>query len=140
MVELLRIAKTDDQKQTILTAFAQSSSVQLDAYQQSDLQDLFKISKPFNQQMIAQAFADNIQAYNGWHFYGIFKECTDESKELIINAIAQHLETADTFYDSNTIMLILEQSNQEQKSHIATSIIERTKRAYPYLYKLAKKD
>ncbi|MGE0009396.1 MAG: hypothetical protein AB7F19_02540 [Candidatus Babeliales bacterium] len=120
VLRLLRIVKQEDNKQLILEAFNTITTINLSAYNVRELDQLFKLTQSGNQKVVAQAVAANIDAYNGWHFYSIFKYCTRESKAIIIAALMKNFETKAKSYDNYTLELIKAESEQPQLELIET--------------------
>lgn len=123
-------------KKDILTAFANTQNIDLSVYDNGrELLYLLELTKPYNQTNLAHAIAKNIDQYNGWHFSGFVKECTEESKEIIAHAITQNIEKNITRYDASTRDLIKKLCNKEQKEIITSATIAmQSKMSSPFSY------
>ena len=95
-------------------------NINLSAYNERELEGLLKLTQSHNQEIVAQAIAQNINQYNGWHFYPMFKYCTQASKKIIIAAIIKNITSNIAKYDDFTLSLIQKHSTPEQYDIIAT--------------------
>lgn len=111
-------------KQTILKAFEEVSSINLDIYDGCQLHHLLELTKPLNQRVVAQAIVATIDTYNGWHFHGMFKLCTEESKKIILKAIADRLHKNIQTYDATTLSIIQEMAIELPQEPAAKHITE----------------
>ncbi len=116
---LLYYAHTEH-RETILNALQKTPAINLSVYHGCELHHLLELTKNYNQTMVAQAIADTIDTYNGWHFHGMFKLCTEESKKIILGAIAKHLNKNIDIYDTTTLSIIQEMAHELPQD--ATSI------------------
>ena len=114
LLRLMRMVKEEENKQLILDAFKNARSINLSVYEARELEDLFKLTQSVNQKIVAEALAANITAYNTWHFYGILKHCTKESKAIIIAALIKNFAKHYHEYDEYTLSLIKNEGSQDQ--------------------------
>ncbi len=123
-------------KKDIITAFTNAQNIDLSVYDDGrELMYLLEITKPYGQSNLAHAIAKNINKYNGWHFFGFVRECTEESKEIIAQAITQNIEKNIHTYDATTRDLIKKLCNTEQKEVITSATIAmQSKMSSPFSY------
>ncbi len=123
-------------KKDIITAFTNAQNIDLSVYDDGrELMYLLEITKPYSQLNLAHAIAKNIDKYNGWHFFGFVRECTEESKEIIAKAITQNIEKNIHTYDATTRDLIKKLCNKEQKEIITSATITmQSKMSSPFGY------
>ncbi len=120
IIDLLYVAGTSH-KRDILIAFTNAQNIDLSVYNRGgELQDLLELTRPYNQLNIAHAIAKNIDQYNGHHFFYFLKICTQESRQIITNAIIQNLSKNINKYDTQTLDLIKQLCNNEQQETITT--------------------
>ncbi len=114
----------NEHKQTILKALQEAASINLSIYNGCQLYHLLELTKDLNQTIVAQAIARAIDTYNSWHFHGMFKVCTEESKKIILKAIAERLHKNIERYDSSTLSILEEMACELPEEASSTHIVK----------------
>lgn len=116
-------------KQTILEELNKSTKIDLSLYRGTEMFQLLRLTKDLNQRIVAQAIAKDVGSYTSWHFHGLFKLCTEDSKKIILNGIAKHMKKNEKTYNRDTIPYIkamaLELPDQPDSKIILAAIEKR---------------